>query len=349
MKSPKDYLLLVLAASTLGCAVLAWRQYDELLALRAAAMNGNERAEWQKRLWDADKRRAALEEKVASFDRSGVTDTGDEPPAALRADRAGPRGNRRQDRAGEFMAMMDKPEIQRLVALQQRGALDARYAALFKNLSLTPEQLEKFKNLLVEKQTSMMDVLAAARAQGINPRTDPTAFRQLFADAQGEIDSSIKSAIGDAGYAQYKNYEQTQPQRNTVGELAQRLSYSQTPLTPSQSEQMVAILASNTAPKTGGDAGGARAMMFAGALGGPAQFAGAGGTARINDATVNQAQGVLTGPQLDALRQLQQEQEAQAQLAKAMRNQFAPPPNSGSTATPAPKITPKSPAAPGGG
>lgn len=346
MKSPKDYLLLVLAASTLGCAALAWRQYDELLALRAAAMNGNERAEWQKRLWDADKRRTALEDQLVKLEHEGSPDRGGALPAA---EQSGPRGNRRQDRAGEFMAMMDKPEIQRLVALQQRGALDARYAALFKNLSLTPEQLEKFKNLLVEKQTSMMDVLAAARAQGINPRTDPTAFRQLFADAQGEIDSSIKSAIGDAGYAQYKNYEQTQPQRNTVGELAQRLSYSQTPLTPSQSEQMVAILASNTAPKTGGDAGGARAMMFAGALGGPAQFAGAGGTARINDATVNQAQGVLTGPQLDALRQLQQEQEAQAQLAKAMRNQFAPPPNSGSTATPAPKITPKPPAAPGGG
>ncbi len=340
MKSPKDYLLLALVVTTLGCAVLAWLQYDELVTLRAAAMTGNERAEWQKRLWDADKRRAAIEEQLAKLEHDGSPDRSSATPAA---EQSGPRSNRRGDRAGEFMAMMDKPEMQKLVALQQRGALDARYASLFKSMNLTPEQLSQFKNLLVEKQTSMMDVLAAARAQGINPRTDPTAFGQMVTDAQGEINSSIKAALGDSAYAQYQNFEQTLPQRNTVSQLDQRLSYTPTPLTPTQSDQMVALLAANSpsAPAGGNGAGNLRAAMMPG--GGPA---GMGGGAKITDTVVSQASGVLTGPQLDALVQLQQEQAAQAQLAKAMRAQFGGGnPGQGGAATPPPPAK----TGPGGG
>lgn len=350
MKSPKDYLLLVLALSTVACAVLAWRQYDELVGLRANAINGNERAEWQKRLWAAEKRRTTLEEQAASLKKQPEpADADDAAPGG--ADRGGPRRNNRPDRAGEFMAMMDKPEVQRLMALEQKSRLDARYASLFKNLNLSPEQLDKFKNLLVEKQTSMMDVLAAARAQGINPRTDPEGFRQMVADAQGEIDTSIKAALGDAGYNQYKSYEQTLPQRNTVSQLEQRLSYSATPLSSSQSEQMVAILTANTPAPKNGDQNNLRATVMAGPAGGMGFLS--GGT-KITDTVVNQAQGVLAGPQLDALKQLQEEQAAQAQLSQTMRAQFGGGnrTQSGGTATPT-TATPANPTpaktAPGGG
>lgn len=346
MKSTKDYLLLILAVSTISCAVLAWRQYDELLALHgAAAMNSNERAEWQKRLWAVEKRRTALEEQVAAKKAAPeVADAEDAAPAPT-GERSGPRRNNRGDRAGEFMAMMDKPEIQKLMALQQKAVLDSRYASLFKNLNLAPAQLDQFKNLLVEKQTSMMDVLAAARAQGINPRSDPQAFKQMITDAQGEIDNSIKSALGEVGYAQYKNYEQTGPQRNTVSQLEQRLSYTSTPLSTTQSDQMIAILASTTTPQKPGDQQG-RNLAFMGGPGGAQTFFG-GNTAKITDATITQSQGVLAADQVAALKQLQQEQEAQAQLAKNFRAQFGGSSSNGSNNTPATPTTKK--AGPGGG
>lgn len=243
---------------------------------------------------------------------------------------------------GEFMAMMDKPEVQRLVALEQKAQLDSRYAALFKNLNLSPEQLDKFKNFLVEKQTSMMDVLAAARAQGINPRTDPQGFKQMVTDAQGEINNSIKAALGDVAYAQYQTYEQTGPQRNTVSQLEQRLSYTSTPLSSTQAEQLVSILATTTPAPKNSDAGNSRpGMMFA--PGGGAGFLG-GGTSKITDASITQAQGVLAGPQLTALQQLQQEQAAQAQLAKALRAQYG-----GSNKIQATKPLPAIKVGPGGG
>lgn len=328
MKSPKDYLLLVLFLTTVAGGVLAWRQYNELIGLRAAAMNPNERADWQKRLWDAEKNRKALEARVTELEHKPAPGADEAPAAVSPANRRNNRGP--GDRASEFMALMEKPEMQRLVTLERKGALDARFAPLFKNLNLTPEQLDKFKNLLVEKQTSMMDVAAAAREQGINPRTDPAAFRQMVNDAQNEIDASIKATLGDAAYSQYQSYEQTQPQRNTVSQLEQRLSYSSTPLTDAQSSQLVSILAANSANSANDNPGRA---MFGGA-GGP------GGSAKITDATIAAAQGVLTAPQVTALQQLQQEQQAQAALAKTMREQFNANRNQGGapggTAAPAP-------------
>ena len=205
-------------------------------------------------------------------------------------------------------------------------ANDARYAGLFKSLNLTPAQLDKFKNLLVERQTSMMDVMAAARGQGLN-RED---MQKLVASTQAEIDASIKSAIGDTAFSQYKNYDQTAAQRATTDQLSQRLSYSGAPLTAEQSAAMTQIL-SQTVPTRAATAtaGAAVTVVAEGGRGGFGGFgmnfiaasgAGMGGpSSPITDATITMAQGVLSAPQVEALKQLQAEQQAQQKIAEAMR------------------------------
>ena len=317
MHSAKNYLISLLALTTLAGGALAWRQYQELITLRAAALNPHERADWQKRVWDAEKRRTDLEAELAAQAPKEEPGATSDAPGENGDPTVRPRPRRNEFR-NEFAALMDKPEIQRLLAVQQRAALDARYADLFKSLNLTPEQLEKFKNLLVEKSTAVMDVMAAAREQGANPRTDRDAFRKLVADAQADVDASIRATLGETGFAQYKEYEQTQPQRGLVDQLEQRLSYSSTPLTPEQSAQMVKILAATSPTK----AGAATRVV----VGGPGQMVagavGMGGKVKITDATINQSLGVLAAPQIDALRQIQEEQQAQAQLSAARRSQF---------------------------
>jgi len=330
--SPKNYLILLLALTTAGGAALAWRQYQELVQLRASSLGNDERADLQKRLWDSEKRRheleAALKERTAGPAVAAADTTGPDDGAPGR--RGGPnRGNM----GANFMAMMDKPEIQKLMAIQQKAALDANYAALFKNLNLSPAQLEQFKSLLVEKQTAVTDALAAARAQGINPRTDPEDFQKLVTDAQAEADASIKSALGDAAYAQYQQYQQTMPQRNVVNQLAQSLSYTSTPLTSDQSEQMVQILAANTPPSASSGGNGIRTTIAA-------AFGGGFGAAQVNTPITNdaitQAATVLAPAQVLALQQLQAAQQAQAQLQAAMRNQFRPAANPATSTSPPP-------------
>ena len=62
-----------------------------------------------------------------------------------------------------------------------------------------------------------------------------------------------------------------------------------------------------------------------------------GGTARITDDSLTQAAGVLSGPQISALQQIQQQQQAQQQMQQMMRsaNQGA----GGAAPAPAPPVS----------
>ncbi len=343
MKSPKSYLVVILACTTVGGAAYAWKQYQELIALRAAALSGDERADLQKRLWASEKRAKDLADQLAAKrDSAGGEEAMIEVPNGSASGGAGAPGDRRsrgRDGLNNAVATFQKPEVQRAIAVAQRGQLDVRYAALFKSLNLSPAQLDKFKNLLVERQTSAMDVFTAAREQGISPREDPEAFRSLLASTQADIDASIKASIGEEGFKQYKNFEQTMPQRATTDQLSQRLSYTATPLTAAQSASMVQILSQTAPQRTAATAGqtsprpagvsesagsgrGSPTMMIGGSFGGgmPGGFGGGVSTGTpITDAAVNLAQGVLSGPQVDALKQLQQEQAAQQKLEQTRR------------------------------
>ena len=341
MQSPKIYVILVLALTTSGGVALAWRQYQELVELRAAALNQNERADLQKRIWDLEKlnrqlsdRLVASQSRPASGGPDGPGALGAEDDGRRRGDR-GPEGGRGGNPGAQQAALrelMAKPEVQAMIDLQRKLGIEQRYAALFKNLNLSPEQSEKLKRLLVDRQTTIQDVAAAAREQGITPRNDPESFRKLVADAQDQVTQGIRGVIGDAGVAQLQNYEQTLPQRNLVNDLQ------------TQAEQLVQILASNAPARPanpgggdgmgpggpgalflgrGGDVG-ALADAFIGGLGGGAITAAldgarGGGTAPITPAAVNQAQAVLAQPQMTAQQQMQQQQQAQQQLQQLVR------------------------------
>ena len=97
------------------------------------------------------------------------------------------------------------------------------------------------------------DRLATAHLRWVDPETrredeidlvvTGLASRFVLTDAQTEIDNAIRATVGDAAFAKYENYEKTFSQRSVVNQLEQRLSYSSTPLSTQQSEQMVAIIA----------------------------------------------------------------------------------------------------------
>lgn len=308
MPSLKNSLLIVLALTTIGSAMLAWRQHQELVQLRAAAFDPTERAAWQKRLSDLEAKRTELEQELVAARQLPPEP---EPPAFATAT---PAAFPAVGQGAPVMAAqrfrpnpMDDPEVQQLMTLQLKASLDFRYADLFKSLRLTPAQLDKFKNLLVEKNTAVADVMAAARQEGISRRADREAFDKLVADAQAEVDESIRQTLGEAAYAQYKEFEQTGPQRAVANQLEQRLSYSSTPLTSDQASQLVRILSANAA---GGSDSSSQVSIGPGAR---------GRMPTITDAVINQARGVLAAPQVEALIQIQQEQQAQAQLSAAMR------------------------------
>ena len=341
MNSAKTWLVVLLGLTTLGGGILAWRQHSELSGLRAAAMSRNERAEMQKRLWELEKANREMKDRAAAgSDRSATVAPSTADHAANGADGRVPgRGEPRREPDPQLKAMremLNKPGVQGMITAKQKVAIDARYAALFRNLNLPADQTEKLKGLLAERTTTMLDVLSVASDQGIDPRDNPAGFRQLVASTQDEINKSIKSLIGEPGFAQLSNFEQTMPQRNLVGELQQRLSYSSTPLTNAQADQLVQILAANPSPRplpsapannapvpaansAGGaptrgiDVGGMLTGLVGGALSAGGPDAGRGGPI-VTSAAVAQSQTILAPPQVAALQQIQQQQQTQQQL-----------------------------------
>ena len=182
------------------------------------------------------------------------------------------------------------------------------------SLNLPPAQLEHLKDLLLEKQNVPMDVVMAASQEGINPMENPDEFRKMVEASQAEADAKIQADLGEANYARFEADQKTQAQRGVVNQLQSNLSYSDAPLTGPQADQMVQILSQTAAAPSGGAGNG-----------------GPGGGPAITDATIEQAQTVLAPPQLEALRAIQQQQQANARLQKLMlqaRGGAAPPPPS---------------------
>jgi len=318
MKSTKTFLIALLSLAVVGAGALAWKQYEELVALRAELLDG-EAAVLKKQLADARASIKSLQDRIAAIRARGSQDAGDQAGSDGTDGQNGPGGNRpnRPGRGG-FAALATNPEFQKLVALQMKGRLDQTYGPLYKALNLSPQQLQQFQGLLAEKQQAMMDVLQAARAQGLNPRTDPQGFNQLVSQAQAQVDASIQQTLGDGGYQQYQQYQQTLPERNTVNQLAQQLSYTQTPLTDDQASQMVSLLAQAQPQKAGNGTSGTGTAAGDGGMN-LFQLMNGGGTAKVTTDALNLAQGVLSAPQIQALQSIQQQQQAQQQMQQMMR------------------------------
>jgi hypothetical protein len=338
VKSPKNILIAVLGVAVIAAGALAWHQYRELITLRAQLADGDN-VSLRSQLAAARKTIKSLEDRIAALrgrrgadaDIAGDGSSGD----------AGANGGGRRPggRFGAFAEMSGNPEFQRLMAIQMKGRLSQTYGPLFKSLNLSPDQLAQFQSLLADKQQSLMDVMQAAREQGINPREDPDGFKTLVNQAVSQSDASIQQALGDAAFQQYQQYQQTLPERNVVNSLQQQLSYTQTPLTDDEANQMVSLLAQNQPQRAGNGTSGTSNGGDTGPS--PMSLINGGGTAKVTNDALAQAQGVLSAPQVSALQQIQLQQQAQQQMQQLMRSA-----NQGTSAS-----TPSAPpaTAPGGG
>ncbi len=299
-------------------AALAWHQYRELIDLMAQLADGDN-VTLKRQLADARKTIKSLEERMAAMrgrrggdgELAGDGLTGDNPEA-----NGG--GRRPGGRFGGFAEMAGNPEFQRLLAIQMKGRISQTYGPLFKSLNLSPDQLSQFQTLLADKQQALMDVMQAARDQGINPRADPDGFKTLVSQAVSQSDAGIQQALGDAAFQQYQQYQQTLPERNVVNSLQQQLSYTQTPLTDDEASQMISLL-SQTQPQRAGN--GTSGTSNGGDSGpSPMSLINGGGTAKVTSDSIAQAQGVLSAPQLATLQQIQLQQQAQQQMQQLMRS-----------------------------
>ncbi|HVU32973.1 MAG TPA: hypothetical protein VHE61_06040 [Opitutaceae bacterium] len=358
---PKSIVVVALLA-TAALSVLAWRQHLELVQLRGTALAGGDRAALEAQLAKLRNRNRDLEAKIRAL-HSASTDGGVKTPdekdakrktlaAALLARLGVPGGaNGNENLKTELLAALsDLPEFQKLVALQQRGAIDGKYAALFHQLNLNPEQRQQFASLLADRQSAFADALLAAHDQGLTGEEARQMALTVARATQKDIDSSMQALLGPQGYSDYQNYQRTMPQRETVNQLQQRLNADGASLTPQQQNQLVQVLAKTAKQQ-------AAATVAAAAASGekipkprttmppvPGPLRGIGiassNSGIITSSAVSTSGSFLSPQQVGALQQLQQEQQAQinlTQIVKAGLHHPAPPPPPPAGSTPSGK------------
>ncbi len=212
--------------------------------------------------------------------------------------------------AAEFRRKMKMDAVYRasIIALA-KSRLDLFYQPLFKTLNLSEARLDQFKNLLVEKQLAGLEVNEAMqttgiRQEGIEPAERNNLFYQSVFDAQRSIDGEIKEFLTAPEYAQFLDYTEDLVPWIAVNALAQVLQSTVTPLTDEQASRLVVLLRGSR-PKP-------RVPFSLSILFGSGLFP----TTRANPVTgqvFERAGAVLSLPQMDALRQVQQQWGAQPQ------------------------------------
>jgi hypothetical protein len=139
-------------------------------------------------------------------------------------------------RGREFLAA--HPEFRPLLIAEQRLRYADDYAAFYRKIGLTPDQIERFEAVLLE---SSYPSYVNASGQRVVFNYAP---RQYSAAEQA---MQLREVLGEANYAEYQEYTRTSEARRKTDALARSLYYTDSALTAEQAGQMEQILMQSSA------------------------------------------------------------------------------------------------------
>ena len=116
-------------------------------------------------------------------------------------------------------ALMRDPAMKEFIHQKQLKAIKERYAPLVQQLNLTPEDTEKFTQLVGDALLKGTD-LASSLTQGDGDRVQTL---KAMADTRTEMQNQLQALLGEAGYAQYTQFNQAIPAQTTVKLLNKQL------------------------------------------------------------------------------------------------------------------------------
>jgi hypothetical protein len=167
---------------------------------------------------------------------------------------------------------------------------------LFQELKLTPEETERFTQLIGDEWLKASDMVSSL-TQGTG---DPAGIRQAMADAHKEVGDQLQSLLGQAGYARYNEFNQEVPAQTTVKLLNDQLGDNR--LSDDQSARLLQIVKAEPYFSTHGIAGELDMAFFGSQEDIDKHFQ---QVAESNQRILDQAGSFLTPQQLAALTTLQ--------------------------------------------
>ncbi|HWQ90467.1 MAG TPA: hypothetical protein VN673_02260 [Clostridia bacterium] len=159
-----------------------------------------------------------------------------------------------KNKAGDFgkmmAGMMKDPEMKKMILEQQRMVMDQLYAPFVKQMNLTPEETEQFKDLLAGTAEQGMEL--ATSMFGGEGATNRTEIAKNMAAQQREQEEKMKALLGEERYAQYQEYQQTVGERAQLNQFRQQFGGAN--ISEQQTEQLLAMMREekkNVAASTG--------------------------------------------------------------------------------------------------
>jgi hypothetical protein len=164
-------------------------------------------------------------------------------------------------------ALVADPKLQALYLAAKRSRLDRIYDPLFKSLSLSPDQVDRFKAILLRREEQALDLVSAVPAAvqtnstagqwfdtslglgvgGPSSNADVRAAKRLMTQADQSFQSAAADLLGADGYQQFTDYERALPMRTIAEDTASALATSENPLNPDQINQLTQTLAQASA------------------------------------------------------------------------------------------------------
>jgi hypothetical protein len=120
---------------------------------------------------------------------------------------------------------------------------DLGHQGIFKMVGLSPEQIERMKDLNVQAEQRRMDLVAAVETHGVDKHGD--AYKTLQAQIEEFRRTEEAAILGDLEPA-YREYRRTQNVRHLATRLAVAALYSGETVTAAQVEQVTRILAAHS-------------------------------------------------------------------------------------------------------
>ena len=132
--------------------------------------------------------------------------------------------------------MMSDPAMKEMMRSQQKSMIETMYGRLFKEMNLTPEERQKFSELLLDQQTKAMEA-----GMGLFEEGGLTNVTQSVQAQQKESEEQLKALLGEERFTQYQEYQKTVGDRMQLDQLRRQMETAGTPVQDEQLQQLLAL------------------------------------------------------------------------------------------------------------
>jgi hypothetical protein len=251
MKNP-IILVVTLAAITLGAVCLLQSRKVNEQKTQIAALRGETEQQAQQIIElkaaqeQVETQRRELSEQVLDLSSKLMASRGATGPVAVvaaptaTAPAQGAKPESEMGGMGNFLAkMMADPETKKMIRAQQRLMLDQIYSPLIKQMGLSAEEAEQFRNLLADH--TLKSAEKATALLGGAASTNRAELTARLTEEQKAFDEQVRSLLGESRYAQYQDYQQTAGERAQLNQFRQQFS-GESAVTDQQTEQLLAFM-----------------------------------------------------------------------------------------------------------